>query len=45
MKKKTGARALNGVMMQLFRDILFDSVNDLHETFVITKDYFNEKIN
>lgn len=45
MKKKTGARALNGVMMQLFRDILFDSVNDLHETFVITKDYFYKKIN
>jgi ATP-dependent Clp protease ATP-binding subunit ClpX len=45
IKRKTGARALQGVIMQLFRDLLFETVNDKSETHVIDADYFHQKIN
>ncbi len=43
IKCKTGARALQGVILQLFRDLLFETVNDKSETHVIDTEYFHKK--
>lgn len=45
IKRETGARALQEVIMQLFRDLLFETVNDKPETHAIDTDYIHQKIN
>ncbi|HHT23458.1 MAG TPA: AAA domain-containing protein [Bacteroidales bacterium] len=45
IKRKTGARALQGVIMQLFGDLLFETVNEKSEKYIIDTDYFYKKIN
>ncbi len=45
IKRKTGARALQGVILQLFRDLLFETVNEKPETYIIDTNFFHKKIN
>lgn len=42
MKTGTGARALNGILNELLKDLVYESPNMLQETFTIDKDYFNK---
>lgn len=45
MKTGTGARALNGILNELLKDLVYESPNMLVETFTIDKDYFNKVFN
>lgn len=44
LRRNIGARALNGVIFQLLRDLLYESVNTEVQTFVIDADYFRLKV-
>lgn len=44
LRRNIGARALQGVIFQLLSDMLFESVNNSSETFVIDKHFFKQRI-
>ena len=44
LKRKTGARALSSVILQLLNDLLYDSVNESEDIFEIDAAYFKSKI-
>ena len=43
MKRNIGARALNGVLIELLQDFLFQAPNEFEEEFVVDVDYFKKK--
>jgi ATP-dependent Clp protease ATP-binding subunit ClpX len=45
VKRNIGARALNGVIIELLQDMLFKAPNEFEEVFTVDKDYFYSKFN
>ncbi len=43
LRRNIGARALQGVIIQLLGDLLFESVSNNTETFIVNRDFFNSK--